>query len=114
MSAGVAPHDIHPENTHVRMSLKLFLSVLIGLGAAVGMAVAFYFATIGALEAHMRNGYIHLDQKFVEDHGRPIGYWDLDVWKTQTAKAVGEAVEVMVQKRLDNWRPPVAPGRNPR
>jgi hypothetical protein len=101
-----APHsgpvDLTPDGTHFRLSLTKAVAIV---AALAGGAYAAGQATSGIkaeLAEHKSNALVHLDPKFVFQHGVPVGAWDLDA-SNKAAQASIAALQAQT-KELEDWK----------
>lgn len=96
------PVDLTPDGTHFRVSLTKAVAII---AALVGGAYVAGQATSGIksdLAAHKADALVHLDPKFVFQHGVPVGAWDLDASNKALAASIAELHAQT--KELQEWR----------
>ena len=73
--------------SHVKLTLLRFWAILAGVVVAVavgvGTVLGVYHTLENQLENHIADQDRHLQPEYQRDHGRPVGKWDVDVWKTE-------------------------------
>ena len=84
------PTDEHvtlTPSSHVKFTLLKFWSILAGVvvlvATGVGTVLGVYHTLETQLSNHIADQDRHLQPEYQRDHGRPVGKWDVDVWKTE-------------------------------
>lgn len=81
------PHPTLTPDSHVKFTLLRFWAILAGTVVAVAVGVGTVLGVYHTVETQLANHIAdqdrHLEPDYQKDHGRPVGKWDVDVWKTE-------------------------------
>jgi hypothetical protein len=73
--------------SHVKFTLLRFWVILAGVVVAVAVGVGAVLGVYNTLTTQLSNHIAdkdrHLEPEYQRDHGRPVGKWDIDVWRSE-------------------------------
>lgn len=92
----LAPQSIEA-NTGVKLTLKQMAGLISSVVAIVAGVLGAYWGT----KSHADDTQIHLDTKFKEQYGAPVGKWDLKTEldnQTNATKALGTKIDTVLNE----------------
>lgn len=85
LAAAPAMSDITPD-THIRMSTAKFIALIVALIGVVAGGVTGWVTLTSSIAIHVHDTSVHLDPDYQKDHGRPIGKWDIEAYKSEVGR----------------------------
>lgn len=92
------------EKTTIGLTIAQALMAVGVLASVVSAGAIAWYAEKSSREAHEANIYVHLAPTFTQEHGLPVGKWDLagrDEAATRAFKALQDQADAST-KRLDH------------